>query len=123
MKTLLNPWFIAGCLTWLVVLAARKFGHPVPYVNGYINDFFSIPVIASLGLWFQRTFIIKNNYYVLGPWHIIFIVGYVSVVFEGLLPVISKAYTADWVDVLLYIFGGLFFYWIMNKPVLKQKNA
>jgi len=42
----------------------------------------------------------------------------VSLVFEGLLPLISKTYTADWMDVLLYIFGGLFFYKVMNKPLL-----
>ena len=118
MKTLLNPWFITGCLTWLIVLTARKLGHPLPYINGHINDAFAIPVIANLGLWFQRVFIIKNNYYVLSPGHVIFIVVYVSLVFEGLLPLISKTYTADWMDVLLYIFGGLFFYKVMNRPLL-----
>jgi hypothetical protein len=116
MKTLLNPWFVIGCLTWLIVLTTRKLGHPLPYINGHINDAFAIPVIANLGLWFQRVFIIKSNYYVLSPLQVIFIVGYVSLVFEGLLPLISKIYTADWIDVLLYIFGGLFFYVVMNKP-------
>lgn len=121
MKTLLNPWFIAGCLTWIVVITFRKLGHPLPYVNGFINDAFAIPVIANLGLWFQRMFVIKNNYYVLAPWHVIFIVIYVSLVFEGLLPLLSKAYTADWTDVTLYVFGGIFFYVIMNKPIAKSR--
>jgi hypothetical protein len=121
MKTLLNRWFIAGCLTWAIVITARKSGHPLPYLNGYINDAFAIPVIANLALWFQRVFIIKNNYYVLAPWHVIFIVAYVSFVFEGFLPLLSKTYTADWIDVLLYIIGGLFFYKAMNKPLVKQR--
>src|SRR3978361_62509 len=102
MKTLLNRWFILGCAIWIVVLAMRKAGHPIPYINGYIDDAFAIPVIANLGLWFQRGFIIKNNYYVLAPWHVIFITIYVSALFEGILPIYIKAYTADWVDVLLY---------------------
>src|ERR1700692_2394075 len=113
MRTLLNPWFIAGCLTWVIVFTARRLGHPLPLVNGHIDDAFAIPVIANLGLWFQRVFIIKNNYYVLAPWHIIFIVIYVSLVFEWLLPLLSKTYTADWIDVLLYVTGGLFFYFVM----------
>jgi hypothetical protein len=121
MKTLLNRWFITGCLIWIIVLAARKTGHPLPLVNGYINDAFAIPVIANLGLWFQRVLIIKNNYYVLSPLHVFFIVAYVSVVFEGLLPLYSKTYTADWIDVLLYIAGGLFFYFVMNRPLFEQK--
>jgi hypothetical protein len=116
MKTLLNGWFIAGCLTWLIVISMRKLGQPIPVINGYINDAIAIPVIANLGLWFQRVFMIKINYYVLAPWHIIFIVIYVIIVFEVLLPSISRTYTADWIDVFLYIAGGLFFYKVMNKP-------
>jgi len=121
MKTLLNPWFIIGSITWFIVIIARKIVHPVPFVNGYINDAFAIPVIANLGLCFQRVFVIKNNYYVLSPAQVIFIVAYVSVIFEGLLPSFSKTYTADWIDVLLYVTGGLFFYYVMNKPLFKQR--
>lgn len=117
MKTLFNPWFIAACLGWAIVFTLRRLGLPLPLFNGYINDLFAIPVIATLGLWFQREFIIKNSYYVLSPLHVIFIVIYVALIFEGLLPHLSKTYTADWVDVLLYAVGGLFFYWVMNKPV------
>ena len=123
MKTLLNPWFITGCLVWVIVLTARKSGHPLPFVNGNINDAFAIPVIANLALWYQRVFIIKNNYYVLSPLQVTFIVVYVSVIFELLLPTISRSYTADWIDVMLYGIGGLFFYLVMNRPVIKQRPA
>jgi hypothetical protein len=116
-KTLLNGWFIAGCLIWLMVLTARKLGHPFPFINGYINDAVAIPVIANLSLWFQRVFVIRNNYYVLAAWHVAFIVTYVTLVFEVLLSIFSKTYTADWVDALLYIGGGLFFYKIINVPI------
>ena len=120
MKTLLNPWFIVGCATWLIVIVLRKTGHPLPYLNGYLTDAFAIPVIANLGLWFQRVIIYKSNYYVLSMWHVVFIVVYVSLVFEGLLPWLSAKYTADWIDVVLYIVGGVFFYRVMNKPVVEN---
>jgi hypothetical protein len=115
MKTLLNPWFIAGCLVWLLVFVTRRIGHPLPYVNGYLSDAFALPVIANLGLWFQRVFIVRNNRYLLTPWHVLFVVVYVSIVFEWILPSISKKFTADWIDVLLYTIGGVFFYLVMNK--------
>lgn len=122
MKTLHNPWFIIGCLTWVTVLVLRKIHHPLPYLNGYINDAFAIPVIANLGLWFNRVFIIKNDHYVLSKRQVIFIVVYVAIVFEGFLPYLSKTYTADWIDVLLYIFGGLFFYNVMNNAQIEQRS-
>ena len=122
MKTLLNKWFIVGCLIWLVVTILRKSGHPLPVFNGYLDDLLAIPVIANLGLWFQRVFVIRNNYYVLSSVHVTFIVVYVSVLFELVLPYYSKAYTGDWIDVTLYLAGGIFFYKIINKPIMLKKR-
>jgi hypothetical protein len=122
MKTLRNPWFIVGCLVWLIVQIARMLRHPVPWLNGYITDLFAVPVIANLGLWMQRVFIIKSDYYVLSRAQVIFIVVYMSLLFEWLLPMISKIYTADWKDVLLYCAGGLFFYFVMNKPLVVARE-
>lgn len=122
MKTLLNPWFIAGCLVWLMIKATRVLGDPIPWLNSYFTDFFAVPVITNTGLWLQRVFIIKNNYYVLSPLQVTFMVVYISVLFEGLLPRLSKIYTADWLDVLLYCLGGLFFYFVMNTPVVAVRK-
>lgn len=122
MKTLLNKWFVGGCLIWLVMTIMRRNGHPLPILNGYINDLLAIPVIANLGLWFQRIFVIRNDYYVLSLWHVVFIVVYVSVLFELALPYYSKIYTGDWVDTILYLAGGIFFYKIINKPIITEKR-
>jgi hypothetical protein len=121
MKTLLNRWFIAACLVWLTVTIFRRAHHPLPYVNGYINDAMAIPVIANITLWFQRVVIVNSNHYTLSAKQVGFIVAYVSIVFEGLLPLLSKTYTGDWADVLLYCFGGLFFYRVMDKPVVEER--
>lgn len=122
MKTLFNPWFILGCITWIVIYTTRKFGHPVPFINGFIDDAFAIPVIANLTLCYMRVIVIRSNYYVLSPWKVTFIVAYVSLVFEVLLPLLSKRYTGDWIDALLYVFGGIFFYFVMNKPLVSRKS-
>lgn len=117
MKTLFNPWFLTGCIVWLVVITLRRAGHPLPYLNGYLTDGFAIPVIANLGLWFQRVVVYRTNYYVLSVWHVAFIVAYVSLVFEWLLPRWSSRYTGDSIDVILYIAGGFFYFFVMNKPL------
>jgi glycopeptide antibiotics resistance protein len=123
MKTLLNKWFLGGCLLWLVITIMRRSGHPLPVLNGCIDDLLAIPVIANLGLWFQRVFIIRNNYYVLSPWHVLFIVVYVSILFELALPYYSKTYTGDWRDVILYLVGGIFFYKIINRPIVPETRV
>ena len=122
MKALLNRWFITGCVVWLLVFASRKLHHPLPYINGYITDVFAIPVIATLALCFQRVIVFKNNFYTLSKWHVVFITAYVSLFFEVLLPWLSKTYTGDWVDVGLYIVGGIFFYKVMNRPVAEIRD-
>ena len=124
MKTLLNRWFIAGCLIWLIVFTSRKLHHPLPsFINGYIDDAFAIPVIANLMLCFQRVLIIKSNFYTLSAWHVVFITAYVTLVFEVMLPIFSKTYTGDWIDTLLYVIGGIFFYKVMNKPVIEIRGV
>ncbi|MBS1532460.1 MAG: hypothetical protein JSU01_19310 [Bacteroidetes bacterium] len=124
MKTLLNPWFIVGCLIWTTVMITRKSGHPLPpLINGYVDDAFAIPVIANLSLCYMRAFVIHSNYYVLSAWKVTFIVIYLTFVFEIFLPLISKTYTMDWIDAALYVLGGLFFYFVMNRPLLNRKSS
>jgi hypothetical protein len=122
MKTLLNKWFVGACLVWLVMITLRKTGHPLPVLNGYVDDLVAIPVISNLGLWFQRVFIIRNDYYVLSPGQVTFIVIYVAVIFELILPYYSKIYTGDWIDVMLYLAGGIFFYKVINRPIVAEKR-
>lgn len=123
MRTLLNPWFIAGCIIWVIIMATRRFGHPLPmFINGYVDDAFAVPVIANLGLCFQRVVVIQNNYYVLSAGKVIFIVVYLTLVFEVFLPYISHTYVSDWKDATLYVFGGFFFYYVMNKPIVERKH-
>ena len=69
----------------------------------------------------MRVVVIRSNYYVLSPWKVFFIVAYVSLVFEVLLPLLSKRYTGDWIDALLYVIGGVFFYFVMNKPLVSRQ--
>lgn len=112
-----------GCITWLIVISMRKLGHPVPLLNSYLDDLAAVPVLANLGLWFQRVFVVRNDYYVLSARQIIFIVVYVSILFELVLPYYSKVYTADWIDVVLYLTGGIFFYRIVNQPIMPETRG
>jgi hypothetical protein len=114
MKTLLNKWFIAFCIIWLIVFIATKnqiyFYWPIQF---YLIDLIAVPIISQLCLWWMR--LIHSSTYKLGIWQVIFIVANLSVVFEGVLPNYNTRYIADVLDVLAYGLGGIFYYQIMNK--------
>ena len=118
MKTLLNPWFLVFCILWTVFYFAKISHCPILLLQGHFTDLLAVPVIANLGLWFQRFFAGKRSMYVLKAGHVIFIVIYISFVFEWLLPKYNPVkFTGDWMDVVLYILGGVFFFRWMNKPL------
>lgn len=120
MKSLSNYWFISFCLLWSLVFVGRKLGVTVPYFNDYLTDLLAVPVIANLGLAFQREFVERSNAWCFKPGHLVFIVVYTSLVFEFFLPQYSGAYTADLMDVVMYVTGGLFFWLTMNRPYIVQ---
>lgn len=118
MKTLFNPWFLLFSILWAIFYLAKINHKPILLLSGHFTDLLAVPIIANLGLWFQRIFIVKRSTYILKTGHVVFIVIYLSLVFEWLLPMyIPKKFTGDWIDVLLYILGGLFFLKLMNKPL------
>lgn len=123
MKTLSDRWFISFCLLWSLVFIGRKLGISLPYINDYLTDLLAVPVIATLGLAFQRHFVERSNLWCLKPGHLIFIILYTSVVFEFVLPLYSDAYTGDLMDMLMYLAGGLFFWKTMNRPGIQTGNA
>ena len=102
-------------LIWLLIFTANKLGYvfyrPVQF---FLLDLLAAPILANLGLWLMRL-IHQNNKYKLSGWNILFIIISLSLVFEWWMPKHHHRYTADIWDVLMYGFGGLFFWWRMNK--------
>ncbi|MBE7174943.1 MAG: hypothetical protein INR69_00975 [Mucilaginibacter polytrichastri] len=116
MRTLRNPWFIMFCVLWFALFAARKTGVHIPeLLNGYLGDLLAVPVVATLGLCYQRV-AHKNARLILNRAQIVFIIVYISVVFELILPHFFPRFTADILDVLCYAAGGFFFATVMNRP-------
>jgi hypothetical protein len=115
MSTLSNKYFIAFSLIWLLIFTCTKleiyFYWPIQF---YFIDIIAVPIIGNLSLAFYR-FILKNESAKLSNWHIALIVLSLSLVFEWYLPKHNLRYTADIWDVLMYVFGGLFFSLVMNK--------
>jgi hypothetical protein len=118
MKTLTDKCFIAFSLIWFIIFICTKFEiyfyWPFQF---YLIDLIAVPIIGSLSLAFYRL-LLNNEAAKLSFWHIAFIVLGLSLVFEWYMPKHYSRYTADIWDVVMYIFGGLFFGLVMNRKKL-----
>lgn len=114
-KALLDPLFIIYCILYVVVRLFREIGLPIPYINNWLTDFLFIPVVAHLALTTSRYFILHNPYYRYPLSYLLLMSLYTSVVFELVLPRYISTTTADWVDVIAYLAGGLFYFFVHQR--------
>ena len=117
MHILRNPVFlISAGLFWITYTLEYFKIFTWPFVHHYLDDLLAIPVILTLAVAVQRQWIYRNPQYVLSKIQVIFAVLYLSIWFEGVLPVLSDKYTRDIWDILAYIIGAFVFYWFINRP-------
>lgn len=120
---LLNFWFLVVSISYLLIKITSRFGLHIPLVHDYLADICCVPVILSITLWFQQRVTLRNNLYRFKLWHILFAIGYISIIFEVVLPHYSRTYTSDVVDVLCYSLGGIIFWFTGNrKPEISGKH-
>ena len=123
MKTFTNFYFIGFSLIWLIIYTSNLFGYQFYWpIQFYLLDLIAVPILAQIGLWWMRLIKGKRNE-LLSIWHIAFIVLSLSFVFEIYMPKHQTRYTADVWDILMYFLGGLFFYFVMNKPTTEINKA
>ena len=118
----LDPYCLFYIMSWFVIRYLRNADIIVPYLNNWLTDFVFIPLIfhavSLIGL-----IIFKERYLYKFPlWLILFICFYCSFFFEVLAPRFTSYNTADWVDVLFYFLGGLFYYFV-HQPYLTKRIA
>jgi hypothetical protein len=121
-QALLSPLFM-GCTFLYVLHSVCKFAYPeitqIAYLNNYLNDLLFVPLALGSAVFLQQNLILKQPDYYLNKSQIIISVAYISVMFEGIIPLFKDRYTADFFDVLCYGFGGLLFYFFGNCKELK----
>ncbi|MCX8148753.1 magnesium citrate secondary transporter [Thermaurantimonas aggregans] len=93
----------------------EKFGIFIPYVHSYFDDLIAVP--ATLGLTkFLMYFIHRNTYkHLYTPFQIFVVICMFSVYFEWYLPEKYPYHYRDYVDILCYVVGGIFYYHFIQK--------
>ena len=116
MRKILYPFIFLGIIG-ISVYGMQKCGIRLPvFVNNHLNDLLIVPInlFAVQLFWgvltgttvFLRFSIVASC------------VLFYSIFFEFILPQFNIRYTADWWDVLCYLFGGLLF-WLYQHTFIK----
>jgi len=120
MKLIWNTYFISLCLLYII----NKFlGTPLAttsflyiFLKNHLNDFLYMPIVLTICLAVVRWVKSLSNY-LLNLGMIIGMTVFSSVVFEWIGPSYFVHTTGDWIDVVMYVLGGSFYYVLQKKYV------
>lgn len=116
-RSLFDPVFSCYCLMYAINRLSRAAGAPLPLMNGWLSDFLFVPVVCHIALVLTRYLLRKPEYkYPLK--YIVAVAVYSSVFFELILPAVSSKAIADPLDVVAYM-GGAGFYYFVHQYYLR----
>lgn len=121
MHPIKNSCFISFSVIYLLIQLARKLQFQLPeLINSYVTDLLFMPLLLLFALWLTR--IIKRDQSIkLTITMVLVVFVLVSTIFEYYLPLSNNIYTADSIDVLMYLLGGIIFYYLQNR-IFETKN-
>jgi len=113
-------FYIALCIALSIYLLQHK-GFVLPnWINNYVNDFLTLPLVLSLGLFVIRK--IRNEPSVQLPFLLVISIAlFYSLYFEWYLPQHNHRYTSDWLDCVLYFAGAILFYFLQKSSKQKKR--
>ncbi len=115
MKILKNHIFLILCFFAFLIYLANKFSLPLPnWVYFYVNDLLCMPIVLGLSLAILR-FIKKTDSIYVPLGIILLMTAYYAFYFEWLMPQLHTRYTGDLIDVFLYFFGAILFFFFQKK--------
>lgn len=88
------------------------------FLRNHLNDFLYIPIVLIICLIAIRT-LKKQPEFELNLGMICGMVIFSSVIFEYVAPFYFSHTTGDWLDVVMYVLGGGFYYYFQEKRVTK----
>jgi uncharacterized membrane protein len=80
-----------------------------------LDDLLAIPVILGMMLQIYKKIHPRRDKFIFTKTQILVAVIYVSVVFEWFLPRYSSTYIGDFWDVVCYVLGAVYFYFLVNQ--------
>jgi len=111
---------LSGILLFAINKWVQHFIHVPHWFSSYVDDVMFLPLLLGSALWVQHKLVgiqfTFNKYQIWGTWAVL------SLVFEGLFPLLISSYTPDVLDILMYAIGALFFQLFQNHQQVKAKE-
>ncbi|WP_266203645.1 magnesium citrate secondary transporter [Pontibacter kalidii] len=120
MATFKQPLFIASFILAAANQALELAGIYIRPLHTHLDDLLALPLTLTIALAAERLYF-RNPYFVLPLRYTLLALLLFSLVFEGLLPLLHRRYTADPWDVLAYLAGAFIFQGWMNKPLAERQ--
>lgn len=106
----LRWWFlIALSIAVLHQVLQKILNIQIQVVNSYLDPLLFLPILLQLMLFERRYLFEKDAQYVFSWYQILMVVFVVSMVCEVLFPLWNPAFTADYIDAICYLIGGVIF--------------
>lgn len=115
LKHFLNSWFL--CFSFLFVahqVLQWILGVHLRWIDSYLDPILMMPITLHIILWERRYLFHKTVDYKLSSSDIFNYFLLVSILGEVVFPALQPRFVADWMDVLCYLIGAVFFYFFMN---------
>jgi len=115
MKSLKWSFFIF-CILFTLLQTLYFFNIPLPdFINFYLANFLCMPIVLSICL-FAVQFLKKDKTLRLNLFTVLSAFAMYAIYFEVILPPLHWRYTADIIDVFLYLIGSFLFYFLQKLP-------
>ncbi len=95
---------------FLLHQVVQKWIMVIPFLNSYLDDFLSGPIVMGIALFVQQQFTFRNKDYRFSPYHSLFFALWFYVLFEWIFPPYFSYAVSDIWDLAAYAAGAFVFH-------------
>ncbi|MEM7036103.1 MAG: magnesium citrate secondary transporter [Bacteroidota bacterium] len=115
-----HPLFLLSFTLYACLMAMRATGWHLPFFHTHFTDFLCMPVLLPIAHFLLQTLLPRQTPAAFSFAHVLAAVLFYSLLFEGLFPILSTSATADPLDILAYLLGGLVFWRFINRDFVSS---
>lgn len=114
MKLLHKTFFLFVAVFLILQILLHLEMHLPNWVVFYVNDFLCMPIVLFICLKVVH-FLTRNYELRLSLFTVLSLTTFYALYFEVYLPKVEPRYTADILDVVMYVLGSLLFYFVQFR--------